>query len=72
MQIALKRHPSLFRFWPSAVQGTKKFMGKLPDIVLWAVWDRCLHQDGIRGGYLLSSLYLACTWDVDSQDAMGR
>ena len=47
-------------------------MGKLPDIVLWAGWDRCLCQDGVRGGDLLSSLHPACIWDVDSQDAMGR
>ena len=47
-------------------------MGKLPDIVLRAGWDRCLHQDGIKGGHLLSSLHLACIWDVDSQDTMGR
>ena len=34
-------------------------MGKLPDIVLRVVWDRCLHQDGFRGGHLSSSL---CIW----------
>ena len=47
-------------------------MDKLPDIVLQAGWDRCLCQDGIKGGQLLSILHLACVWDVDSQDAMGR
>ena len=35
-------------------------MSKLPNIVLWAGWDRCLCQDGVRGGHLLSSLHLAC------------
>ena len=47
-------------------------MGKLPDIVLWAGWDRCLRQEAVKGGHLLSSLRPACIWDVDSQDAMGR
>ena len=47
-------------------------MGKLPEIVLWAGWDRCLCQDGVKGGYLSSSLRLACVWDVDSQDTEGR
>ena len=47
-------------------------MGKLPDIVLQAGWDRSLCQDGIKGGHLLSSLYPACVWDVYSQDTVVR
>ena len=47
-------------------------MGKLPDIILWTGWDRCLCQDGIRGGHLSSSLHPAWVWDVDFQDAEGR
>ena len=47
-------------------------MGKLPNIVLWVGWDKCLRQEGVKGGHLSSSLHLACIWDVDSQDAMGR
>ena len=46
--------------------------GKLPDIVLWAGWDRSLHWDGVKVGHLSSSLHQACIWDVYSQDAMGR
>ena len=72
MQMALKRCPTLFSIWPGAAYGTEKLMGKLPDMVLQAGWDRCLHQDHIRRWHLLSSLHLACIWDVDSQDAIGR
>ena len=39
-------------------------MGKLPNIVLLAGWDRCLCQDGIKGGALIiqfvSGLHLGC------------
>ena len=50
---ALNRCPSLFKFQPSAAQALEEFMGKLPDIVLWAEWDRCLPQDGIGGGHFV-------------------
>ena len=33
---------------------------------------RCLYKDVIRGGNLLSSLYLACVQDLDSYDAKVR
>ena len=61
MEFAPKRCPSLFRLWPSTAQGAKK-MGRLPDIVLWAGWDRSLRQEGVKGGHLSSSLHLACVW----------
>ena len=49
-----------------------KKMGKLTEIVLQAGWDRSLRQEGVKWGHLLSSLHLACVWDVYSQDTMGR
>ena len=69
--MVLKRLPSLFRFWPSTAQGGKKLMGKLPNVLLQAGWDRCLHLEGIRRGNLSSSLHPACILDVDFQDAEG-
>ena len=33
-------------------------MVKLPNIVLQAGWDKCLFQDGIRGG----TYHLVCIW----------
>ena len=47
-------------------------MGKLPEHCLRVGRDRSLRQEGVKGGHLLSTLHLACVWDVYSQDAMGR
>ena len=40
-------------------------MGKLFNIVLWAGWDRSLHQDGIKGAPIVqfaSGLHLGCVF----------
>ena len=47
-------------------------MSKLPDIVLWADWDRGVCQGGVKGEHLSSSFHPAFIKDVDSQDAEGR
>ena len=46
-------------------------MGKLPDIVYGWVVIGTYARMALKG-HLLSSLRLACVWDVYSQDAMGR
>ena len=33
-------------------------MGKLPNIVFWVGWDKCLHQEGVKGGHY----HPICIW----------